>query len=262
MNFAKNTGIIIELSNKYFAGGYLYARYYDVSWLSKYAEEDERLWVGGNAQIQIRGIRNTATLQNFSKFFRALFWFDAGLSGANFYDVLGSKVHFSQKDKKFVCSLIDFALGYTSDFACPKYIKDTFHSFCINKKTISLFMQILVDLDIGEIFKHTLFDSCGALYRHGASFYNKDKDKQIPLKENIKIDNWDFNSSKNLLKTKIFNLFPNLTNIVIQSGDQWGNRAYSFSLVKFMKILHGLPSIQRKNQMQCTINAIGWEYHD
>eukprot|EP01084_Bolivina_argentea_P261840 442645_1 len=254
MNFAKNTGIIIELSNRYCAGGRQFLRHFDVSWISRYKEEDERLWAGGQWPIQIRTIRNTATLQNFSNFFRALFWFDAGLNGVDL-DVLSDKL-FTARDKSIVDSLIDFELGYQSEIEYPKYITDTFHAFCINKKTISLNMMYSVGWNPGVHYRNTLFDSCGIVCVSKINKWNKTKYEGIPLRENLKMNDWNFNSTKNILKKKIFNLFPNVTNIVIQSADQFGIESYSFSLVEVLKILQGLPSIKRKNQVKCTINAL------
>ena len=71
MNFAKNEGIIIQLNNEHTAGGY-YQRFFNVSWLSAFKEEDERMTFGGSFQLQIQSIRNTNTLQNFDIFFKPL----------------------------------------------------------------------------------------------------------------------------------------------------------------------------------------------
>ena len=51
------------------------------SWISKYKEEDERLFIGGDWKIRIETIKILNTKQNFHKYFNALFIFDCIVSG-------------------------------------------------------------------------------------------------------------------------------------------------------------------------------------
>eukprot|EP00488_Nonionellina_sp_1-RS-2012_P001074 TRINITY_DN169_c0_g1_i1.p1 TRINITY_DN169_c0_g1~~TRINITY_DN169_c0_g1_i1.p1 ORF type:complete len:109 (-),score=24.19 TRINITY_DN169_c0_g1_i1:312-638(-) len=54
---------------------------FNASWISKYAEEDERLFIGGFMPIQIESVRIKATKQNFEEFIYCLYCLDWMLSG-------------------------------------------------------------------------------------------------------------------------------------------------------------------------------------
>eukprot|EP01083_Nonionella_stella_P261568 890472_1 len=54
---------------------------FNASWISKFKEEDERLFFGGAWPIQIKSIRIRSTTQNFETFIHSLCYLDTLLTG-------------------------------------------------------------------------------------------------------------------------------------------------------------------------------------
>merc|ERR1712183_77709 len=79
MNFSKSNGSIIQLHND---SGYGRVQFFlDVSWISRYPDEDERVWIQGilwNA-LRMVSIRIKCGYLNYKEWIHALFVFDAML---------------------------------------------------------------------------------------------------------------------------------------------------------------------------------------
>merc|ERR1712130_196252 len=81
--FRDNGGVLMQLNNN---GDYENARYlrsFNLSWIARNKEEDERLFIGGDWKIRIETVRLFVTGQNFKRFFDALFLFDCMVNGAD-----------------------------------------------------------------------------------------------------------------------------------------------------------------------------------
>eukprot|EP01084_Bolivina_argentea_P077406 140399_1 len=141
INFAKRDGMIIQLQNDTYNGHEL--QYLNVSWISHFAEEAERLFMGGERPIRVQSVRIIETHHNYHNFFQVLFLFDAMLSG---YEV-GEKC--KAKDSKnnldMMLKLVSFGneIESSKQIKYDTYIYDTFDLFCIQKATITINMHYL-----------------------------------------------------------------------------------------------------------------------
>eukprot|EP01083_Nonionella_stella_P275594 936072_1 len=73
MKFSGPNGMLLQLNND--MHGWL--RAFDCSWMSRYPEEDERLFFGGYWRIKVDCIRIIETQQNFQEFAAAAYYLDA-----------------------------------------------------------------------------------------------------------------------------------------------------------------------------------------
>eukprot|EP01084_Bolivina_argentea_P131230 231654_1 len=219
--FGGYSGMIIEMNNNGDAVSGTYLRCFNCTWLSKYPEEDERLFFGGDYRIRIMSVRNIETKQNFARFARPLFFFDAMIDGS---DPLGFKDHIEAKDIFILSSLINIELGSIGNNKFDKYIEDSFHLFCF-KKT-----QIIINLD----------------YMYG--YFKKSKLSDLVMnsveRDDIECKNNEVgNPYKNLFRSNIFLIFQNLREIVIYStSNVFGSyHSYSFSFSALLSSKDTLP---------------------
>eukprot|EP01084_Bolivina_argentea_P265350 449753_1 len=87
INFAKRNGMIIELQNH--SQMSQMKQFFDCSFISKYVEEDERLWFAGCIKLKVQSVSIISTSQNFQHFFHAFYIFDAMISG---YDMVNEQL--------------------------------------------------------------------------------------------------------------------------------------------------------------------------
>merc|ERR1712152_126053 len=66
IKFSGDHGVVLQLDNPPFSHGALYG--FNCSWISRYKEEDERLFFGGYRRIKIESVRKRSTKQNFKTF--------------------------------------------------------------------------------------------------------------------------------------------------------------------------------------------------
>eukprot|EP01084_Bolivina_argentea_P234777 395229_1 len=127
-------GVMIQLNNK----GDIYGsclRCFNCSWISKYKEEDERLFNGGQYKVRIESLIIMKNQYNYETFFHALFWFDCMLSGSDMKDC---DDHVSAVDENIISSLIEDQLGMKRNSDIHEYIYDTFCLFCVQKTLITI----------------------------------------------------------------------------------------------------------------------------
>ena len=229
-NFAKDNGIILELNNQT-DHETKNLRFFNVSWLSKYSEENERIFVHGQWSIEISSIRLTANWNNFGNFFGPLSKFDAAISGGS----VGAVQGFSAKDRDMI------RLLFAEDTSLPKYISDTFKMFRFHKKTICIDLEQLIgyggwnkgypsalqELIVGKVYKGGSEDSDNIFYE-------------------------EFEDNRNLLKSELVNLFPNLTDIVLQCTQWRGNSSYQFSLFGILDMLNQ----RRRNKIKVSLYGV------
>eukprot|EP01084_Bolivina_argentea_P191852 329488_1 len=80
IKFSTDEGIILQFNNPDYYQ-YAYLRCFNVSWLSRYKEEDERLLFGGFYPIQLQSVTIRNTKQNFEKVIYYLYYLDTILTG-------------------------------------------------------------------------------------------------------------------------------------------------------------------------------------
>eukprot|EP01083_Nonionella_stella_P183387 662583_1 len=75
MKFSGKNGIVLQMDNPDMEQ-YWYLHAFNASWISRFKEEDERLFFGGAWPIQIQSIRIRSTNQNFKTFSKSLHYLD------------------------------------------------------------------------------------------------------------------------------------------------------------------------------------------
>ena len=84
--YRDSKGIIITLNNNGDYDSSRYLRSFNLSWISKYKEEDERIFMGSDWRIRIETIGVISGFQNYQRYFRSLFIFDCMVSGSDLDD--------------------------------------------------------------------------------------------------------------------------------------------------------------------------------
>ena len=174
------------------------------------------------------------TNQNFSEYFKALFYFDCMLTGKQMKrecvnDICDSDYLILRNLIKERLSISNFRNNY------PKYINNSFHKFTYNKK------QIII--------------SPG--YING--YFRKIKDLILyDISEDVK-DDMDFKDSSlpatKFIKPDVFKLFPNLLSMVINSTHFVGGKT-----MEYRTDIPALISICRNKNLTITIRA-RHQYH-
>ena len=228
--FAGNEGMIIQLNNNGNQFGYA-LRCWDCSWLSNYAGEDERLWMGGDKTIKIEGIRNIKTKENYQKYFQAYFLFDSLCSGAEIQD------YYNQEIYKILMESIFLAHNKSFNHHC-EYVWETFLNYTRNKTDITIswhYLYFLPELaklimypdmqrkdccrDNYDIVTHETYSSkqvyccgCGKNVTYGLPTFKCKKCKRELCRKCIKY------AKSSSLKPIIFKIFPNVQSITINTS--------------------------------------------
>eukprot|EP01084_Bolivina_argentea_P278263 475289_1 len=98
IKFSGDAGCILQFNNPtdkgdYGSTQYSYLRCFNVSWLSRYKEEDERLFCGGFRPIKLDSVRLRKTNQNFEKFMYCLYCLEIMITGGHTEHLNISKMH-------------------------------------------------------------------------------------------------------------------------------------------------------------------------
>eukprot|EP01084_Bolivina_argentea_P222840 377148_1 len=204
-NYAQPNGMMLEFNNSDIWAKEL--KCFNVSFMSRYKEESERLFIHGQWSIEISNIRLISNCKNFSLFLKPLSQFDSAISGGNKSAVKGFAGRFDDREDVKIIQLL-----FEQDESIPKYMLDTFQMFRYHKKTLNInldyltnnYPSVLQDLIVGWSYK----EGCD-----GNKISSKFKDMH----------------EGKLLKSKLINLFPNLTDIVIECTDSAGWHSYRVS---------------------------------
>eukprot|EP01083_Nonionella_stella_P309316 1095071_1 len=202
-------GMIIRVNNNGDALSARYLRCFQCAWISRFKEEAECLFFGGDYRIRIESIMVMRTRENFRKPLESLFYFDAMINGS---DPLGSGYDkMSPNDLSKVVSrlrkLIDTECG-SSKHQIEEYIINTFHLFCLKKR------QIIINLCFMDLYFKALYPFIMNSVQRGDTHWQNDM------------------STTNLFKPTIFALFHNVKEIIIYTTASMVDdaHAYSFSL--------------------------------
>ena len=196
--FGGDKGIIIELNNNGDVDG-SYLRCFNCAWLSNFNGEEERLFFGGRYRIKVAGIRMIKSRQNFSVFFKALFYFDSMLNGSDMSTDDKKEV----KNHVIIWKILEKLIGHKLKWqknTFPEYINKTFDAFCNPKREITFNLHSL------------------------NTYFRELKDMIL-----------GFNS--NLFKDLVFKLFKNLRRVVILSTNLRPYITYEFNLSALFRLL-------------------------
>eukprot|EP01083_Nonionella_stella_P185725 677925_1 len=217
--FASSDGIVIQLNNN---GHYHsdYVRSFNCSWISDFAGEDEWLFIGGDWPIKIESIINIQTKQNFKDIYRALFYFDCMINGAQMKARFNARRDITDEECLVLNDLIKHKLnmdGFVNKY--NQYINDTFDAFTNHKTQIALNYHF-IEVDFYALKKFIL-------------------------------------SSNNLFKPIVFKLFRNVKHIIIHSTgfERRGSQPeFAINVHALLALLESCSSSIQSN-LQITIKA-------
>merc|ERR1712228_871055 len=112
-------------------------RSFNVSFISRYPSEDERLFIGGFWRIRVQSIKLLKTKQNFSNFIAPLYYLDAMITGA--YDF----PKYPKNAKGVIDHLFQYKLGQNPEAKMDNYLYETFDAFVQNKEHIVIDLLFL-----------------------------------------------------------------------------------------------------------------------
>ena len=127
MLFCKDNGIILELK-KYDTGIDKHLRYFNVSFVSAFSNEDERLFIGGQYKLEFKTIRLIKENLNLKLFIHSLANLNKIINGES---MINEKI--TKKDFKIIGVLLSFSNNKYNDF-----INKCFKAFCNEKEIIKL----------------------------------------------------------------------------------------------------------------------------
>eukprot|EP01084_Bolivina_argentea_P156663 273028_1 len=265
--FSGNNGIVLQLNNDGDKAGSTYLSAFHTAWLSKYKEEAEVLFFGGNYRIRVCSIRRMDTAANYQNFQHAFFWFDCMLTGSFMMKGKSNDV-VTKFDTKIISGLIEKRLKEkkhgleeksdddNSDNKKHKsyyddYVLDTFHLFCNEKKCI------VINLDY--VSKYFTKSKMHELIMNSVEKDSKDSEECAQLiKENP--ENTYF--KRNLCKEDIMILFPNLQKLVIYCVAREDRfESYSISFAKLLNLINKSKHTEFKVEVKAEFRATQYNEH-
>eukprot|EP01084_Bolivina_argentea_P158021 275313_1 len=208
IKFSTEDGIIIQFDNPATSPQYSYLRGFNVSWISRYKEESERLFFGGFYYVKIQSVRVRPTKQNFEEFINAMYYLDTMLTGGR-----QDNIPTNTTDINVIKTLVDNILGNTRKITMQKYVFDTFDAFIANKKHVTLDLVELASADhqIRDLIMHPL-------------------DERKPWEESKRADS----DTSNLFRKVLLLVFTNVQTIIINTS--FRHASYSLSMMCLLSI--------------------------
>ena len=244
LTFSTKAGMIIELNNSsdHYQSNNL--PFFDVSWLSRYPDEDERVFTGAFMPIKVVSVRIIGTRRNYESIFKSLFLLDAIVSDGEFNHWAKA----NDEDIKLIRKLCDLDLLGAANV--DKYIKDLISSYIRRRKKIIINVYGL--RNIASKLDGLVFD--GDLERHKTGDRNWQKSKQYTTLGYDK-----FNYESNSIHSSIISLLPYASEVIIKTtcGDDY---SFPFSL---SKLLSAIANISTWNviKVEQRMTKLMWNNH-
>eukprot|EP01084_Bolivina_argentea_P271770 462515_1 len=213
IKFSGDDGMILQFNNVCSPADLL--RGFNCSWISRYKEEDERLFFGGQWMIKIESIRIRRTAQNFKKFMHSLYYFDNMITGGNFTNMKIKTAH-----TEIIKCLINHTLGKQITKKIDPYIYSTFECFCQSKQQIALDLYQLKKAD--EKMRNLIMYSMDECVHF-----------RVYKEEKARVDT-DF---RNLFRSQIFQIFKNIKTVIIKTTSVGGILSYSLSIFGLLSLI-------------------------
>ena len=253
IKFASGNGMIITLNNDKFSGKGL--RFFDCSWISRYPDEDERLFIHGFLSIRVQSVRIIEQNQTYTKFFDIMFRFDLILNGYLSNNVFGNlkttatKIdgllreigtippELSYEQKLTYQELINdgytdeeamSAIKLSNESSIDPYIISTFNAYIKTKKAIIVRTGLWDHMVTASNEKQIKLPAF-----HSMVIENSDMDCYKPAEVQPFMSGGVFPYRQNLLSPKIFKLLPNLKIIMIETS--FVSHCYMFNLYYFLE---------------------------
>eukprot|EP01084_Bolivina_argentea_P226122 382001_1 len=216
IKFSTTDGMIIEFDTPNNSPQHKYLKAFNVSWISRYKSEDERLFFGGFYFTKIVSVRIRSSNENFEKFMHALYYLDTMVTGgkqkhieADKHDILVIKHLFHN-----VLNRYSKVTEKLSEDLSP-YIYSTFTTFIHSKK------QIVLDL-------FELHSKANSKIRD-LIMYRMDSENNASHRAD--------NDDCNLFRNDLCLIFKNAKTILIRTTDRDGKKIYSFSMKSLLSII-------------------------
>ena len=200
--FAGSGGMVITVGNQKGLSGC--QPLFNATWISAFAEEDEYLWFGSIDGVSVEDIVIVASSRAYRQSVRALYLFDAVLSG----QFLNKTKEVDETERGILDFCIQTALNETVSempVAVDSYVLDNFYCFQQNKRKILLRPSYLNEKD--DYLKNLIF--------YGVSHSSK-----VP-KDNT-----------NIFKPFLFKMFPKMVELVM-----WMAYGYAVNLLSLLSVL-------------------------
>eukprot|EP01084_Bolivina_argentea_P306808 530231_1 len=210
LKFSGTGGMVLQLYTGY--ANRLTA--FDVAWISRYKEEDERIYFGGHWPINIKSVRIKSKKLNFENCIGVLYYFDAMLTGARKGSV--RQINISNKEKKLLLHLWKRSLGHIEEQQQQKYAKyiyDTFKCFRNHKKQINLGLASLKTMN--EEFRNLIM-------------YNIEGGPS----GNQRFKKREFTDKTNLFRKEVLEVFQNVKTVIFRF-----NYDYSLSMLDLLELI-------------------------
>eukprot|EP01084_Bolivina_argentea_P182813 315544_1 len=213
VKFIDKEATILQFNNPYSLQT-KYLRCFDVSWISRYKEEDERLFFNSDDYIKIQSVLLISTNQNFQIFMNSLHYLDWIINGGPETEMDDSKNN--KTDLLMISNLLNQTIKKFRIKTYDSYIHSTFISFIQHKKEIILDLSSLkyIDYRIRELIMYSLDE--------------KDCDNEIERDDN------DF---KNLFRPELFVMFKNVKRVVVKTTSVYGSVSYSLSMMTLLSLI-------------------------
>eukprot|EP01084_Bolivina_argentea_P220681 373956_1 len=212
VKFSAEAGIVLQFNN--YQWQYSRLRIFNVSWLSRYKEEEERLFFGGFLRVQIESVRIKNTRQNFEEFVHSLYYLDLALSGGQQMNIKATK-----HDISVITNLFSTFMNKGVAMQLDKYIYRSFAAYVQRKTQIVLDLHDLCEYGHKQI-THLLVPSFHKRKLHDGDieFVRSDTD------------------CSNILSTKMLSIFRNVNTVIVKStGEILENdhkyHSYSLSMI-------------------------------
>eukprot|EP01084_Bolivina_argentea_P163618 284606_1 len=211
----KDYGVMLQLNNDIDYESRNHFRCFKRFWRhdgNEYLFFDPKYAIRLGVTIKMTKIDNKNKKKEFSN--KCLYLLDCMLSGIN---MEGAFIQSKQDDIKTLAHLVAYEFEESVKQIYPSYIYETFHSFCVSKMEITTDINML-NLYFGKEMRDLLF-------------YPVIEDDDKPSNNNEK---------KNLFKSKLLKLFPNLKQITLVTTSTDGSDSYSLSPGHVLEVLNGI----------------------
>ena len=233
-NFATIDGVILQFNNPMAADKsskytiWNQARL-NVSWISRYNEESERLFLHSQQPLELVSIRICPNKKwiKYESFFKVLYYIHSVCNNGTIF------AENQTSEQRLLYTKIFNAI-WNMDQALPSYIRECYELFKISIKEIILRLdEEGITVDIDYIIKQLLYQN------DGCTVY-----------ENNEIVS-EINNKSNLLQSQFISLFPNLERIRILCGKE--DEFWQFSIIYLIKeIIKSRP----RNEIYVELRAI------
>lgn len=200
---------------------------FDVSWLSRFPDENERVFAGGMVTIRVEAVRTVETNKVYKTVFDALYIIDSMVSdgrvnindfkiNSKVMDVMNKFINFQQASSSMDSYMASMVKSYIRR---KKKIVINFHMFLFSKLKKEIYGMIIED--------------------------------EVKEDETENCDVSDIKSRANLLSSNIFKIFPNVQDIVIKTSSPYDNGfSYPFNMFYLLKIIQSSSTWRTINIQQ------------